>query len=298
MQQVGTGPDFWRRASQSPAPRTALTVPPTPQRHSRESAQFILSRFAIPAAALGVIVFFLVAGSGARGRAPTPILPEIERLAGMVGVDLQQVSVSGHRFTPDGDIFDAVDLAHARTMLSFDSRAARQRLERLPWIERASIERIIPDRLEITVVERAPFAVWLVESRAFLIDRSGKVLTAIARDALPELPRVAGEGAPTESSALNALLASHQGLLEQIRLAERVGGRRWRLHLADGGAVELPAWGEREALIRAVALMRGGMARGSEIDLRVEGQALLRKPRGPQDRNERVTAAEDAAGRS
>jgi cell division protein FtsQ len=244
------------------------------------------------------MALFLIAGAGARGRAPVPILPEIERLAEVAGLDLRQVSVTGHRFTPDGDIFDAVDLAHARTMLSFDSRAARQRIERLPWVERASIERIFPDRLEVRIVERAPFAVWQVESRTFLIDKSGRVLTPIARDAMPNLPRLAGDGAPVKAAALHALLAKQPGLLEQVRLAERVGDRRWRLVLADGGAIELPASGESVALARAAALMRDGVARANEVDLRVEGRTLVRKPRGGQERNERVTAAEDAAGRS
>ena len=41
-------------------------------------------------------------------------------------------------------------------MLSFDSRAAQDRIERLPWVERASIERVLPDRLEVRVSERSP----------------------------------------------------------------------------------------------------------------------------------------------
>ena len=39
-------------------------------------------------------------------------------------------------------------------MLSFDSRAAQERIERLPWVERASIERVFPDRLEVRITER------------------------------------------------------------------------------------------------------------------------------------------------
>ncbi len=218
------------------------------------------------------------------------------------GLGLQQVAVSGYRFTSDRDIFDALDLDEARTLLTFDSRAAKERIERLPWIERASIERIIPDRLEVHVVERLPFAMWRAEGRTFLIDKSGRVLTAIAPGAMPALPRLAGKGAPHEAAALYALLAGHPAVRDRVKLAERVGGRRWRLHLADGGTIELPAAGEREALARALAralaLARYGIAQGSEIDLRADGHALLRKSGGALDRNEHVTGAQDAAGRS
>ena len=70
-------------------------------------------------------------------------------------------------------------------MLSFDSRAAQDRIERLPWVERASVERVLPDRLEVRVSERSPVAVWRRGDRNFLIDGSGRVLAAIPRDAMP-----------------------------------------------------------------------------------------------------------------
>jgi cell division protein FtsQ len=249
------------------------------------------------AATLGAVALLSMAGSHSRGQAPS-ILPEIERLAELAGFGLQQVAVKGHRFTPDGDIFDAVGLTRARTLLTFDAGAARERLERLPWVERASIERIIPDRIEVTILERAAFAVWQAEGRTFLIDRSGRVLSAVAPDAMPELPRLAGEGAPSEASALIELLARHPGLRDRVRLAERIGGRRWTLHLAGGGAIELPASAEGEALARALVLAREGLARTGAIDLRAEGRTLLRTSRSAQDRNEPVTGAQDAAGRS
>jgi cell division protein FtsQ len=298
LQQVGTWPDIWRRASRSPAPRAATEVPPLRRKRGRFSRsrrwRFPSRRIGLTAGALAAIALFLAAG----GRAPAPILPEIERLADAAGLGLQQVAVSGHRFTPDGDIFDALRLEEARTLLSFDSGAARQRIERLPWVERASIERIIPDRLEVRIVERAPFAVWHAEGRTFLIDRSGRVLTPIAPDAMPALRRLSGEGAPREAAALHELLGGHAGLLDRVKLAERVGGRRWRLHLADGSTIELPVSGEREALARGLALARSGVARGGEIDLRADGRILLRTSRGAVDRNKRVTGAPDAPGRS
>jgi cell division protein FtsQ len=249
------------------------------------------------AATLGAAALVSMASPNASGRAPS-ILAEIERLAEMAGFGLQQVAVSGHRFTPDGDVFDAVGLPRARTLLTFDPGAARERLERLPWVERATIERIIPDRLEVTILERVPFAVWQAEGRTFLIDRSGRVLSAVATDAMPELPRLAGEGAPNEAAALIDLLAPHPGLRDRVRLAERVGGRRWRLHLAGGGAIELPASGESEALARAMVLARAGVARTGATDLRAEGRILLRTSRSALDRNEPVAGAQDAAGRS
>ena len=166
---------------------------------------------------------------------------------------------------------------------SFDSRAAQDRIERLPWVERASIERVLPDRLEVRVTERSPYAVWHLGNRRFLIDKSGRVLTAVPRGAMPSLPRVAGEGAAADASRLFTLLAGHPALMARIEIAERIGGRRWMLRLADGGSVQLPARGETEALARAlrIAGARGSAAR--EIDVRVSARTLVREP---ESRNE------------
>jgi cell division protein FtsQ len=69
---------------------------------------------------------------------------------------------------------------------------------------------------------------------------------------MPSLPRIAGEGAAGETAALHTLLAEHPAFMARVALAERVGQRRWRLRLAEGSTVELPAHGEAEAIARAL----------------------------------------------
>jgi cell division protein FtsQ len=229
-------------------------------------------------AAVGGIAFLVFAGLARPLNSPAPALAEIERIIELAGFGITQVSVTGHRYTMDSDIFDAVGLDSMQTMLSFDSRAAQDRIERLPWVERASIERVLPDRLEVRVSERLPSALWRLGNRNFLIDKSGRILAAVPKDAMASLPRVAGEGAATEAGRLGALLAGHPALMARVDVAERVGGRRWMLRLADGGTVQLPAQGEAEAIARA---LRVASARGSdvsEIDVRVPERTLVRQP--------------------
>ena len=281
MQQVGTGPDIWRRASQSPAPRPVLRATslssPRPRRRRLGRKLKIQLQMLFPAA-VGVAAFLLFAGLARPLNSPAPALAEIERIIELAGFGLTQVSVTGYRYTLDSDIFDALGLGAARTMLSFDSRAAQNRIERLPWVERASVERVVPDRLEVRVSERSPSAVWRLGDRNFLIDKSGRILAAVPANAMPALPRVAGEGAATEAAQLHAALAGHPSLLARMETAERVGGRRWVLRLADGGTVQLPAHGEAEAIGRA---LRVAGARGpgtSEIDVRVPERTLVRAP--------------------
>ena len=166
--------------------------------------------------AIGSIAFMAFAGAARPLYSPAPALAEIEHLMELSGFGLSQVSVTGYRYTLDSDIFDAIGFAHARTMLGFDTRAAQDRIERLPWVERASIERVLPDRLEVRISERSPAAVWRRGDRNFLIDQSGRILAAVPRDAMPSLPRVAGEGAAGEAAALYVLLAEHPAFMARV----------------------------------------------------------------------------------
>ena len=287
MRQIGSVETIWRRASQSPtpsvshrpvAPRTgARPRRPLVSRPRRTRRKLRQALFASGLAVAAAAAFLAIAG--ARDTAPQirPALAEIEHMLDIAGFGLNEISLSGHRFTPDSDIFDAIDLASTPTMLSFDSRAARARIESLPWVERASIERVFPDRIEVHVTERAPFAVWLAGTRSFLIDKTGRVLSAVAGTTAPSLPRFSGEGAAAEAASLYAALSEHPALLARLQVAERVSERRWRLKLVGGAVIELPADGLGGVLPGALRLVDAAAAHGaSEIDLRVSGRVLVR----------------------
>ena len=221
---------------------------------------------------LGASAFLVLGNPELRSAALAPVEHAVE----LAGFGLQQVSVSGHRFTADTDIYAALDLDSARTLLSFDARAARARIEQLPWIKRASIERVVPDRIEARVTERVPFAVWRAGERNWLIDRAGRKLQMVPTDLMPGLLRVSGAGAPEEAATLLAVLVDFPQIAGKLDVAERVAARRWTLHLQGGMSVDLPAAGEAEALARLVRLIESGRLGAAErIDLRVSTKTFV-----------------------
>jgi cell division septal protein FtsQ len=75
-----------------------------------------------------------------------------------------------------------------------------------------------------------------------------------------------------------------------VRLARRVDERRWTLELVDGGAVHLPATGEAAALATVSTLIRSGLPKGTEIDMRVPQRPRVREPLGAQAARAPVSA--------
>lgn len=298
MQQVATGPDIWRRASRSPPPRPVLKAPLATvrrprravRRRSDKSRTWLFAVIATAPIAIGIGLLAIPTVPSAR---PPSLLAQMEDIAEEAGFGLTQISLTGQRRTPDEDVFDALDLAHARTMLSFDSRAARARIERLPWIERATIERVVPDRLDIHVTERTPFAIWQAGARHVLIDRTGRILGPVPTGTSLDLPHFAGDGAAEEAARLWERLAQYLAVRSQLDLAERVGQRRWTLHLVNGSTILLPADDEAQALGRAASLIAGRRIR--EIDLRVPGRTLVRDA-ASQDKAARIEQARNPIG--
>ena len=176
MQQVEPGPDDWWRADPPRTPRPVLEGSAGTSRRRRRLGLGVL----------GVAGFLLLLGNPELRAAA---LLQVEHAVELAGYGLQEVTVSGHRFTADVDIYAVLDLDNTRTLLSFDARAAKAQIEKLPWIETASIERVSPNAIDVHVTERAPFAVWSTEGRDWLVDRSGRRLQPAPADIMPQLQR-------------------------------------------------------------------------------------------------------------
>jgi cell division protein FtsQ len=205
--------------------------------------------------------------------------PQLERAARFLGFGLDEVTLAGHHFSFDRDIFDALDLANVRTFAALETAAVKSRIERLPWIDTAELTRVYPGRLDIRVTERKPHAVWKRADRHYLIDRTGRTLAAVGGETLPDLPRFAGEGAAAEAASLLENLARYPAVASRLEEAERISERRWRLKLANATTIELPADGEvgaLEELARDADLGKLVAAGRMTLDFRGPGRVSIR----------------------
>jgi cell division protein FtsQ len=231
-------------------------------------------------ATLAAVAAVIADNSGVTHRMSNAIRPMLDRAARLAGFGIDTVVLTGHRLTADSDIYDALDLTNATSLVSLDTESVRRRLERLPWVASAEITRVFPDRLDVRITERNAFAVWKRGDQEFLIDPSGRVLSPVAAGASYDLPRFAGEGAASEAFALRRLLARYPELQRRVELAERIEGRRWSLQLRTGITVQLPADGESTALDAMAtdgALARLTAAGNRIIDLRTPGRIAVRQ---------------------
>ncbi|MGH8669828.1 MAG: cell division protein FtsQ/DivIB [Burkholderiales bacterium] len=156
----------------------------------------------------------------------------------------------------------------------------RAGLEQLPWVRRASVRRVWPDRLEVELEEHEALARWGDEA---LINSHGERFQGSSEARLPVLfgPAGAEHEVAWRYARFSALVAPLGAQLERVVLTPRYA---WQLRLSSGLHIMLGRDGDvAEARLRKFVEVYPGtlgrMARKHEyVDLRYPNGFALRVP--------------------
>ena len=207
--------------------------------------------------------------------------------ASRMGFAVTSVVVGGVAGERADQVRAAVLPPDRHSIFSAEPDDVRARVEKLEWVEKASVRRVWPSSLRIDVKRRQAFAVWKKGAQARVIDAAGANVTHARWNDYGGLPIVTGEGAGPMASVILSLVDRQPAVRARFVSATRIGERRWDIKLKSGAVVALPAENPGAALAALGSLQaRYGildrpMAR---IDLRQPGRLVVR------------AAAQDRAG--
>src|SRR6266568_4906532 len=162
--------------------------------------------------------------------------------ANSLGFRIAAVSLSGEKHVSRAEIVAAAGVTGRTSLLFLDVEAARARLKTMPWIAEATVRKLFPDRLQIRVREREPFALWQVGGRL-------------------------------------SLIARYPSIREQVRASVLVAERRWNLKLKNNVDIRLPETDAGPALDTLLALDRDKRLISRDIlaiDLRLPDRVTVR----------------------
>lgn len=215
------------------------------------------------------------------------------------GFRLQALTVEGRGMTAAEDLLGALDAEAGTPIAAIDVAKARTKVESLPWVKSAKIERRLPGTIHILLEERVPYALWQREGRYTLVDREGHLIVDVPESDI-NLPLIVGADAPANAAALFETLKVQPELAHRVQAAVRVGARRWNIYLDtyEGGiSVRLPEDNLQDAWTRLATLERDHkiLERDLEfIDLRLADQLIVRPRKTPEEKAP-VTAASPKA---
>lgn len=187
------------------------------------------------------------------------------------GLAVHKVTLSGEERTAADAAYEALAIQPGDTMFGVDPRAARVRLLELPWVGDAEVRRIFPDKISVRVIEKRPFALWSSAGSLWVVERSGAVITSADRASFPRLPLLMGEGAPDAAPPVLDAIGKQRAIAARLEALERIGDRRWDIHLAGGVVVRLPEQGWEAQLgdLETLIVEKGVLERDIDvIDLR------------------------------
>jgi cell division protein FtsQ len=189
----------------------------------------------------------------------------------------------------------------------------RRQLEEIPWVERATVMRVLPDRIRVQVVERQPVAFVREGQQIGLVDANGVLLTMPAAMMAqhhysfpvltgidPRDPLDARKGRMAVYGRLLAELdANNQHLSEQISEIDLTDSEDARVLMPEQGADILAHFGEDRFLERYqrykahIAEWRQQYPKLAAVDLRYDQQVVLQMTPGAN--GEQVTAGGETA---
>ena len=205
----------------------------------------------------------------------------------LFGFTVQDILVEGRARADRGLVMDAIGIERGDSLMRFDATLARSRLEQIPWVETAIVERRLPDVIYVKLTEHKPLALWQNDGKFALIAHKGTVILPEATSQFGRLPIVIGKSAPAHAESLLLMLATEPALAPRVSAAVRLGDRRWNLIMDNGVEVRLPeeepdlAWARLAAADRDRKLLARDV---QMIDLRLPDRMVIRVGSPPADR--------------
>jgi cell division protein FtsQ len=227
---------------------------------------------------LGTTIVHAILHGGILDYEGSPLRNLSGKLASMAGMAAVDIRVSGLTHHDPELLFHALGVRPGASLIGFDAGEARRTLEAMNWVAAASVQRQYPNRLEISVAERVPFAIWQHDGAYTLVDKAGVAMGGLELMGQSHLPLVTGADANLHAAEIVNHLEANPLLFKRVSAVAMVGKRRWTLYLNNGVKIALPVEGVAEALgqLSKIDADTGFLSKAvSTVDMRIAGQMTV-----------------------
>ena len=94
----------------------------------------------------------------------------------MLLIKPDQISIAGNHVVPREEVLKLFVRDRNRSVLRIPLDARRTQLQEIPWVQEASVQRILPNHLRVEITERTPIAFFRNGTDLTLIDAQGVLL--------------------------------------------------------------------------------------------------------------------------
>ena len=201
---------------------------------------------------------------------------DISKAAGLV---VQEVIVEGRSKTRKSTLLQALQVSEGDNILAINMAEMKDRINKLPWVKFARIERHFPNKISLTLFERTPMARWQTNRMLKLIDVHGDVIPIVDLTRFSNLPIIIGKNAPKIAGQILNTLSNEPHLFRRVKSLTLVSDRRWDVQLDNQINVHLPEKNPGKAWAHLATVEQGHNIFGDQvqgIDMRLENQLIIK----------------------
>lgn len=219
-----------------------------------------------------LIAFLYTVFSGQLTTMPGRLAAMPEQAAQSLGLNVTRVTLKGGKTLTTREIMGALyddsrGSVIGRPLLTLDPQDLREAIEALGPVEVAAVQKLLPNTIHISVVERQPVALYEDgEGQFFAIDRDGVVVRPTEVTGYTDLLTVSGTKEPAIAMPFYAELSKRPVLFARASAIEVVGDRRVNLRFRNGFYAKMPETDVAEALDRLDALNAGKGTLSAKFD--------------------------------
>jgi cell division protein FtsQ len=129
-----------------------------------------------------------------------------------------QIEIRGNRFVPPDAIAEKFSTDMYRSVVRVPLTERREALESLPWVEQARVQRVLPNRIRVEIIERTPVAFLRTGSDLSLVDAQGVILDRPVEGEF-RFPVVSGIGESMPREARRQRMNLYTQFMKEIELA-------------------------------------------------------------------------------
>ena len=206
------------------------------------------------------------------------IKSSIQHKIAEVGFKLEVAEINGRNHTTHKELSDALGLKKNEPILSINLSEKREQIEQLGWVEKAFVQRILPNTLRLTIIERNPIALLQTQNGHKLIDRNGEIIAGAKPETFGHLPVVSGEAAALSANGIIEILKTEPELYSEIWAIHHISKRRWNILMKNVITIKLPemqpglAWSRLARFDHKNQIIQRDLA---VIDMRLPDQILI-----------------------
>ena len=187
---------------------------------------------------------------------------------------IKKIEIKNNKILSKDDILNEIKPIFGRSLFLFNSDELFDLISRVDFVDSAEIKKIYPSTLKITIKEKNPVAILLIDKKKYLVSSSGEQINFIENNKFNDLPVIFGADIK-KFQVLYKTLESINFNIDEINSFYFFKIGRWDIKLNSGVLIRLPQNKYRESLENFIKVNSEIKNKYKIFDYRIENQLIL-----------------------